>query len=229
VIVADETSRKIIAALQVSLDGLIEGANGELDWIGSWDDSFDLLPEIDTCVLGGGMYPGYEQYWLGILADPEGINPLTGKLATKGEVEYARFADRTPHVVLSRTLDSPAWRTTRIVREIKDIRALRQQPGKDIHAVGGATLVSSLMNEDLIDEVRLTVHPIVLGKGKPLFKDVQVRHPLDLVQASPLPGGRVSLTYRKRLPSGGRTVSTFAAQRPHSGSCPASRMHVGAT
>ena len=51
-------SRTIVAALQVSLDGLIEGPNRELDWIGSWEDSFELLPEIDTCVLGGGMYPG---------------------------------------------------------------------------------------------------------------------------------------------------------------------------
>jgi hypothetical protein len=56
--------RKLIAALQVSLDGLIEGPNGELDWIGDWEDTFDLLSEIDVLVLGGGMYPGYEQYWM---------------------------------------------------------------------------------------------------------------------------------------------------------------------
>jgi dihydrofolate reductase len=192
--VTGETSRKIIAALQVSLDGLIEGANGELDWIGSWDDSFDLLPEIDTCVLGGGMYLGYEQYWLGILANPEGIQPLTGKVPSKGEVEYARFADKTPHVVLSRTLDEVEWKTTRIVRDAADIRALKQQPGKHIHAVGGASLVSTLMNEGLVDQVRLTVHPVVLGNGKSLFKDVEAR-PLELVEARQLTAGRVSLTY----------------------------------
>jgi hypothetical protein len=111
-IVAGETSRRIIAALQVSLDGLIEGPNGEVDWIGSWEDSFDLLPEIDTLVLGGGAYPGYEQYWLAIFANPEGVLPLTGKVPSKGEVEYARFADKTPHVVLSRTLDTVAWKMT---------------------------------------------------------------------------------------------------------------------
>jgi dihydrofolate reductase len=193
--VTGETSRKIIAALQVSLDGLIEGANGELDWIGSRDDSFDLLPEIDTCVLGGGMYLGYEQYWLGILANPEGIQPLTGKVPSKGEVEYARFADKTPHVVLSRTLDEVEWKTTRIVRDAADIRALKQQPGKHIHAVGGASLVSTLMNEGLVDQVRLTVHPVVLGNGKSLFKDVEARHPLELVEARQLTAGRVSLTY----------------------------------
>jgi hypothetical protein len=96
--------RKLIAGLQVSLDGFIERPNGELDWIGNWGDSFDFLAEVDTCVLGARMYPGYEQYWLAILANPDGIVPFAGRIATKGEVEYARFADRTPHFVLSKTL-----------------------------------------------------------------------------------------------------------------------------
>jgi len=193
--VAGETSRKIIAALQVSLDGLIEGPNGELDWIGSWEDSFDLLPDIDTCILGGAMYPGYEQYWLSVLADPDGVLPFTGKPPSKGEIEYARFADKTPHVVLSQTLESVAWRTAQIARDVADIRGLKQAPGKKIHAVGGASLVSTLMNERLVDELRLTVHPLVLGKGKPLFKDVDGRHRLELLETRPLAGGRVRLTY----------------------------------
>jgi dihydrofolate reductase len=188
-------SRRIIAALHVSLDGLIEGPNGDLDWIGSWEDSFDLLPDIDTCVLGGRMYPGYERYWLAILANPEGILPLTGQVPARGEVEYARFADKTPHVVLSRTLDTVAWKTARIVRDVEDIRALKQQPGKHIHAVGGASLVSTLMNEGLVDEVRLTVHPVVLGSGKALFNNVERRHPLELVETRRLVAGRVGLIY----------------------------------
>jgi dihydrofolate reductase len=194
-VVAGETSRRIIAAMEVSLDGRIEGPDGEVDWIGSWEDSFDLLPEIDTLVLGGGAYPGYEEYWLAILADPEGVLPLTGRVPSKGEVAYARFADTTPHVVLSRTLDRVAWKTTRVVRDVADIAALKQQPGKDIHAVGGASLVSTLMNERLVDQLRLTVHPVVLGKGKALFKDVERRHGLELLETRRLAGGRVSLTY----------------------------------
>lgn len=181
--------------MEVSLDGLIEGPNGEVDWIGSWEDSFDLVPEIDTLVLGGGAYPGYEQYWLAILANPEDVQPLTGRVPSKGEVAYARFADKTPHVVLSRTLDAVTWKTTRIVREVADIGALKQQPGKDIHAVGGASLVSTLLNEGLVDQLRLTVHPVVLGKGKALFKDVEARHGLELLETRRLAGGRVSLTY----------------------------------
>jgi dihydrofolate reductase len=213
IVAAGKTSRRIIAALHVSLDGLIEGPNGELDWIGSWEDSFDLLPEIDTCVLGGRMYPGYEQYWLAILANPEGTLPLTGQMPSRGEVEYARFADKTPHVVLSRTLDSVGWKTARIVRNVEDVRALKQQRGKHIHAVGGASLVSTLMNEGLVDEVRLTVHPVVLGSGKALFNNVERRHALDLVETRRLTGGRVGLSYNVGL-TAREGVTLPGAKRP---------------
>jgi dihydrofolate reductase len=190
------TERKIIAAMQISLDGLIEGPEGEVDWVGSWDDSYGLLDEIDTCILGGGMYPGYEQYWLGILADPTATSPLTGAVPSEEEIAYARFADRTPHLVLSKTLGEVGWDTTRIVRDVDEILRLKEQPGKHIYAVGGATLISGLMNLGLIDELRLTMHPIVLGAGKPLFKDVNERHALELVQAVPREAGTVGLTYR---------------------------------
>jgi dihydrofolate reductase len=187
--------RKIIAALVVSLDGFIEGPNGELDWVESWEDPFDLLPRIDACILGGGMYPGYEQYWGAVLANPKAPLPFSGKTATKGEIEYAQFAEKTPHVVLSRTLDKVDWKNTRIVRDIDEIRTMKQQAGKDMHAVGGATLVSSLMNAHLVDELRLVIQPILLGSGKALFKDVKERHALKLGAAEPLKLGAVRLTY----------------------------------
>jgi dihydrofolate reductase len=187
--------RKIIAALVVSVDGFIEGPKGELDWVDTWEDPFDLLPQIDTCILGRGMYPGYEQYWSAILANPEGVLRFTGKVASKGEIAYAHFAKRTPHIVLSKTLDKVTWKNTRIVRDIEEIRRMKQQPGKDMHAVGGATLVCSLMNQRLIDELRLVVYPIVLGGGKALFKDVKERHVLKFVGAKPLESGLVRLTY----------------------------------
>ena len=111
--------RKIIAALVVSVDGFIEGPNGELDWVETWEDAFDLLSQIDTCVLGRKMYPGYEQYWGAILANPEGVLSFSGKIATSGEIAYARFAEMTPHIVLSKTLDKVSWKNTRIVETSK--------------------------------------------------------------------------------------------------------------
>ena len=187
--------RKIIAGPIVSVDGFIEGPNGELDWVDTWEDPFDLLPQIDMCILGRGMYPGYEQYWSAVLANPKGTLPFTGKVASEGEIAYAHFAARTPHVVLSKTLAKVTWKHTRIVRDIEEIRRMKQRPGKDMHAVGGATLVGSLMNQRVIDELRLVVYPIVLGGGKALFKDVRERHALKFLGAKPLESGLVRLTY----------------------------------
>ena len=75
---------------------------------------------------------------------------------------------------------------------------MKQQPGKDIYAVGGATLISSLMNMDLVDEIRLLVHPVVLGGGKALFEQVNGRHALALTDVGTIASGRVRLTYRRR-------------------------------
>lgn len=113
-----------------------------------------------------GCIRGYEQYWRAILANPKGILPFTGKVASKGEIDYAQFADMTPHIVLSKTLDQVSWKNTRIVRDVEEIRKMKQQPGEDMHAVGGATLVSSLMNAGLIDEIRLVVAPSSWGQER---------------------------------------------------------------
>jgi dihydrofolate reductase len=183
--------RKIIAAMQVSVDGFIEGPNGELDWAmaedeETWRDLFEMLKSVDTFILGRLMYPEYEQYWLNVLATQTG---------SQNEIAYARLADKTPHIVLSKTLDRVAWQTTRIVRDVDEIRKIKQQPGKNMQVVGGATLVSSLMNLGLIDELRLMVNPLILGGGKALFKDVNERHALKLIRAKPLKSGKVGLIY----------------------------------
>jgi dihydrofolate reductase len=187
--------RKLIAAFRVPLDGFVEGPEGNNDWVDTWEDTFSLMPQVDAMVLGGGMYPGYEQYWSAVHADPQGARPFTGKPASAGEVEYARFAHETPHVVVSTSLDTVSWETTRIVRDLDEIRALKEQPGKDIYAVGGPRLVSSLMNGGLVDELRVDVHPVVLGGGKRLFDGVQQRQQLQLLEAKPNGSGQVRLIY----------------------------------
>jgi dihydrofolate reductase len=188
--------RKIIAALIVSLDGYIEGVNEELDWIDSWEDPFEITGQVDTFILGSNMYPGYEQYWSAVHAAPHAPLPFSEKPATPGELAYADFAMRTPHVVLSTSMHATAWKHTRIVRHVDDIRALKQGPGKDMHAVGGGVLVSSLINEGLVDELRLVVVPVLLGAGKSLFQNLQSRHRLTFVSATPLNNGHTKLIYR---------------------------------
>jgi len=189
-------SRAFIAALQVSLDGYIQGANGEVDWVDSWNDALGLIPDVDAAVLGGGMYPGYEQLWGSIAADPHSGAAMLGREATEGEVEYARWTQRTPHFVLSATLDKVDWESAHLVRDISELRSLKEQPGGAVYVIGGAALVSSLMNKVLIDEVRLIVHPVILGGGKALFAGVRDRQTVELVESRADRSGRVVLTYR---------------------------------
>jgi len=186
--------RKIIAAFRMSIDGFIEAANGNQDWVDTWEDIFGLMPQVDTCILGGGMYPGYEAYWSTIFSSPKDVLPFTGKKATENEVEYAQFTQKIPHIVLSKKLKEAKWKKTIIVRNVEEIRKLKDQTGKDIYAVGGPTFVSSLLNLGLIDELRLLVNPVILGSGKTLFKDVSERHQLKLVDIKPFQSG-VKLTY----------------------------------
>ena len=156
----------MIAALQVSLDGFIQGPDGEKDWADSWASALGLIPDVDMFVLGGGMYPDYGEYWKAILANPERVPPFQDRIPSNSEVAYARLAVRTPHVVLSRMLTKVSWPpNAQIVRSVADLRTLKKQPGHNAYVVGGATLVASLLNEDLIDELRLIVHPVVLEKA----------------------------------------------------------------
>lgn len=194
---ASNTSRKMVAALQVSLDGFTQGPNGEKDWVDSWADAIELIPEVDTFVLGGRMFPDYGEYWESIHADPQRVPPFQERIPSKSEIAYARLAAKTPHVVLSTTLERVSWPpTAQIIRDVAELRTLKGQAGKNMYVVGGATLVASLLNEDLIDELRLIVHPIVLGNGQALFGGVNKRHSLDLVQAKSTESGSVILTYK---------------------------------
>lgn len=79
-----------------------------------------------------------EQYWRAILANPDGVLPFSGKVASTGEIAYAHWADKTPHILLSKTVDKADWKNTRIVREVEEIRNIKRQPGKGIYAAGGA-------------------------------------------------------------------------------------------
>ena len=188
--------RKLIAGMQTSVDGKIEGPEGYADWVESWADNYDLMPYIDACLLGGGMYPGHEEYWTAIEeSEPGRPLPITGTLPTAAEVEWARFAAQTPHYVLSNTLTSANWSRTRFLRSLDDVAALKQQPGKGIYLIGGARTVASLIDAGLVDELRLHVHPLIVGEGKALFATTERRRALALREVRQLEGGRISLIY----------------------------------
>jgi len=187
--------RKLMAAMKVSVDERIEGPEGFADWVDGWSEDYGLTPQVDACLLGAGMYPGYEQYWTAIQNAPDRPLPMTGRLPTPGEIEWARFAARTPHYVLSTTLNATLWPSTRFLRSLHEVAGLKRQPGKDIYLVGGARTAASLIDTGLVDELRLIVYPLIAGAGKALFAGIERRRELELRYLEQLPGGRVSLTY----------------------------------
>ena len=108
---------------------------------------------------------------------------------TPAEIEWARFAARTPHYVLSSTLTSALWPNTSFVRGLEEIAALKRQPGKDIYLVGGARTTASLIDAGLVDELRLIVYPLIVGEGKALFATTERRRGLELRKVQQLPDG----------------------------------------
>jgi dihydrofolate reductase len=130
--------RKVILAMQVTLDGFIEGPNGELDWAmkedkETWKAVFDLQKSADTLLLGRVMYPGFETYWLSVPTYPS---------STRNEIEYARLADKMQKIIFSKTLEKVKWKTTRIVKDriAEEIQRMKQQPGKDMVLLGAPAL-----------------------------------------------------------------------------------------
>ena len=187
--------RRLIAGMKISVDGKVEGSAGTADWVEAWSEDYGLTPHIDACLLGGGMYPGYEGYWTAIRNEPDKPVWITGSAPTPAEIEWAGFAARTPHYVLSGTLSSAAWPTTSFVRDINEIAAIKQQPGKDIYLVGGARTMASLIDAGLVDELRLIVYPLIAGEGKVLFASTERRRGLELRKVQQLQSGRLSLIY----------------------------------
>ena len=116
--------RKIIAALQTSVDGFIEGSNRELDWAmaedeETWRDLFEFLGNVDTCILGAHHTRTTSSTGWRSWSTPK--DRCRSAVPPRRTVAYAWFADRTPHVVVSRTLDRVEWKTTRIVRDLDEI------------------------------------------------------------------------------------------------------------
>jgi dihydrofolate reductase len=193
-------SRRFIAAMQVTLDGYILGPEGESDWVDSWADGLGLLPSVDAFVLGGGMFPGYEMFWTAIRENPAAVSEWLGRDPYPREIEYARIAAETPHLVLSRTLSDVAWPTARIVRDVDALRAFKAQAGEAVYVVGGPGLVRSLIDEALLDELALIVHPVAVGAGTPLLDGIAQPRALELVGSERTEAGRLNLAYRVTAP-----------------------------
>lgn len=168
--------RKVILNLAVSLDGFIEGPNGEYDWC-LMDQDYgltDFWNSIDT------LFVGRKSYEL---------------LTTTGEISHFNSAKI---YVFSDTLAEVEHDNVEIVSGadlVADVSAIKNQDGKSIWLFGGASLLSSFMANGLVDEFLLSVHPVLLGGGKPLFQSIKARTGLQLTETVPYSSGLVQLRY----------------------------------
>jgi len=184
--------RKIIWLMHVSLDGFVAGPTGEIDWIylddELFEDGHDLIKTADTALYGRVTYQLMESYW------PTAAHSPT---ATKHDIDHANWVNPAMKIVFSRTLKKADWQNTRIVKDhiAEEVAKLRKQPGKNMILFASPSLASTFMNQDLIDEYWFNVNPIILGKGKPLFKEVSSMRKLKLLGSKTYKTGVVNLHY----------------------------------
>lgn len=187
--------RKLIAAFKMSIDAKVEGPDGYADWVEAWSEDYGLTQQIDACIVGGGMYPGYERYWTAIANADNQPLPMTDKVPTPEEAQWAHIAARIPHYVLSTTLTRALWPNTSFLKSFDDVSALKGKAGKDIYLMGGARIAAALIDAGLVDELRLILYPLIAGPGKALFPPTMPRRKLELRKTEDLGGGLVKLIY----------------------------------
>jgi dihydrofolate reductase len=180
----------------MTADGRILDADGGSDWVDSWADGLELLGTVDGFVLGAGMFSGYEQFWKAMLEDPSAAAEMLGRDPYPRELAYAEVAARTEHLVLSSTLVDVAWPSARVVRSTEEVRSFKHDGDGTVYVVGGPTLVTSLLDAGLLDELRLIIHPVLVGAGRSVVGVLGSTRPMELVAAGPDAAGRVTLTYR---------------------------------
>lgn len=167
--------RKVILGLAVSLDGYIEGPKGEFDWCFTDQDygMSDFFKRIDALFMGRKSF--------------ELAQSMGGESPWKGITTY----------VFSNTLNMIEARDTRLVSgdTLDAVKKIKESSGKDIWLFGGAELTASLMDADLVDECWLSVHPVLLGGGKPLVQSLKKRKTLKLLNVTQYETGLVSLCY----------------------------------
>ncbi|WP_330241344.1 dihydrofolate reductase family protein [Streptomyces sp. NBC_00525] len=184
--------RRIVYWMSMSLDGFIESPRREIDWHVVDEELHRYFN--DQLAGMGGMLDGrvthqlMADFWPTADRDPANAGTVA---------EFAGIWRDTPKYVYSRTLERADWNTT-IVREVvpEEVRALKEQPGGDL-ALGGAGLAASFAALDLIDEYRVYVHPVLIGRGKPMFPTEESRTALRLLGTRTFGSGVVELRYER--------------------------------
>jgi dihydrofolate reductase len=192
--------RRLFLQINVSLDGFIEDAAGEIDWHFA-DAEFeefinDTLRSIDAMVFGRVAYELLAEFWPAAASDPEASARQLGQ-DPRRHAEAARLMDELPKYVVSNRLERVSWRNSHIISGdvAGEITKLKEQPGGEIALFAGGQVASTFTRLRLIDEYRLIVNPVLLGAGKRLFQDGYERTGLRLRRTKPFASGAVVVYY----------------------------------
>lgn len=176
----------------VSLDGFFAGPDGNIDWH-VVDEEFnkaaiEMIQSFDTILFGRITYQLFENYWPKAARDPK---------TSKDDKIIADKINTMKKIVFSNTLDKVSWKNSELINGNieNEVQKIKKHPGRDIVIYGSGTIVQQLTNDGLIDEYRIMVNPVVLGRGKPLFKDVN-KFNLKLIGTKILGSGNVLLNYQ---------------------------------
>ncbi len=184
--------RNIVSFVHMSLDGFVASAEGGLDWVSLTEELFDhveqRIQQTDTALYGRVTYQMMEAYWPTAAAQPN---------ASKHDHEHSRWYKTARKVVLSKTLADKNEANTKIIRDhlSDEITRLKQSAGSEILVFGSPSATHALMAENLIDAYWIFIHPVLLGKGIPLFKNIKDRTKLKLITSKTLASGVVCLHY----------------------------------
>ena len=213
--------RKLILKMDVSLDGFVGGPSGESEWIFETCDEGCTIWELETIwqaglhVMGRKSFESMASYW------PSSTNPFAEAMNSIPKLVFSRSGKIDFNAVppaqdlqtataddkkKNLTLASPeatkqnqkSWRDPRIATDlVAEITRQKAQPGKPLIAYGGASFARELIQHDLIDEYRLVVHPIALGKGQAIFNDLDQPRRLKLVSSTAFPGGATAQIFAR--------------------------------
>jgi dihydrofolate reductase len=178
--------RKLVVTENITVDGVIDLSGGWFDPLNDVDQSditaatTEHREAADALLVGRNTFESFREFWPHVTDDPTGVS------------DYLNAVDK---YVVSGTLDDPGWENSTILRGpvAEEVQTLKEAPGRDIVATGSIPLVRALIAEGLVDEFRLFVFPVVVGRGARLFESGEAK--LKLLETRPFVSGAVLLCY----------------------------------
>jgi dihydrofolate reductase len=187
---------KLVSFMHLSLDGFAADTQHQLNFF-TYDTDLQQYADkavqtVGTAIYGRTTYQLMESFWPQILKNPQ---------AAEREKLHAEWVQQIPKIVCSQSLQSADWNNTRLIRSDvhEEFLRLKQQPGKDLVIFGSPGLTAYLMNMQLIDEFKFTIHPIILGTGLHVFSNNKQRHQLQLLEMEKMPSGVITAHYTQVL------------------------------